>query len=180
MEETPVILLVEDNPADVILTERALRKSNVCCELVVARDGQQALHYLFGLGQYAGRDPQRRPALILLDLKLPKVDGLEVLRLVRADERTRYLPVELTSSREEQDILRSYHLGANSYIRKPVDFDQFVEAARELGVYWLMLNEPPSLTRPGQHQKDSLFFLRFRLQGETFLPRSGRVRSAEF
>jgi two-component system response regulator len=142
--KTPVILLVEDNPADVKLTERALIKSKVANILVVAHDGQEALDYLFSQGQYAGRDLREMPALILLDLKLPKVDGLEVLHQIRANEHTRYLPVViLTSSREQQDVVNSYHLGANSYIRKPVDFDQFVEAAKQLGVYWLVLNEPP-------------------------------------
>jgi two-component system response regulator len=135
---------VEDNPADVKLTQRALMKSKVANRLVVAYDGQEALDYLFGQGQYAGRDLREMPALVLLDLKLPKVDGLEVLRRIRTDDRTRYLPVViLTSSREQQDVVTSYHLGANSYIRKPVDFDQFVDAAQQLGVYWLVLNEPP-------------------------------------
>jgi two-component system response regulator len=140
----PVILLVEDNPADIKLTERALTKSNVANRLVIAHDGQEALDYLFGQGQYTGRDLRQMPALVLLDLKLPKVDGLEVLRGIRADDRTRYLPVViLTSSLEQQDVVNSYHLGANSYIRKPVDFDQFVAAAQQLGVYWLVLNELP-------------------------------------
>lgn len=139
-----VILLVEDNPADVKLTQRALTKSNVAIEVVVAHDGQEALDYLCGEGAYAGRDLREMPALVLLDLKLPRVDGLEVLRRIRANAHTRYLPVViLTSSREQQDVIASYHLGANSYIRKPVDFDQFVMAASQLGVYWLVLNEPP-------------------------------------
>lgn len=148
MNKTPVILLVEDNPADVKLTQRALSKSNIANEIIVAHDGQEALDYLFGAGAHAERDVVQMPAIVLLDLKLPRVDGLEVLRQVRANERTRLLPVIiLTSSREEQDVVRSYSLGANSYIRKPVDFDQFVEAARQLGIYWLVLNEPPPYPR---------------------------------
>ena len=140
----PIILLVEDNPGDVKLTERAFKKSNVVNKLVVAHDGQEALDYLFGTGAYAGRDLREMPVLILLDLKLPRVDGLEALQRIRANERTRMLPVViLTSSQEQQDVINCYHLGANSYIRKPVDFDQFVDAARQLGVYWLVLNEPP-------------------------------------
>jgi two-component system, response regulator len=140
-----VILLVEDNPDDEMLTIRALKKNNVFNEVVVARDGVEALDYLFGTGIHAGRDPNNPPALILLDLKLPKIDGLEVLRRLRADPRTRRLPIViLTSSKEEQDLFKSYDLGANSYIRKPVDFDQFVEAVRQLGLYWLVLNEPPT------------------------------------
>lgn len=139
-----VILLVEDSAADVKLTERALAKGNLANTLVVARDGQEALDYLFGEGQYAGRDLREMPAVVLLDLKLPKVDGMDVLRRIRADERTRCLPVVvLTSSSEQQDVVNSYRLGANSYIRKPVDFDQFVDAARQLGIYWLVLNLPP-------------------------------------
>ncbi len=144
MGQAPVILLVEDNPADIKLTQRALKKSYVANELIVAHDGQQALDYLFGEGAYAGRDLRQLPAVVLLDLKLPRVDGLEVLQRLRATEATRYLPVViLTSSREQQDIVNSYHFGANSYIRKPVDFDQFVDATRQLGVYWLVLNEAP-------------------------------------
>lgn len=136
------ILLVEDNPDDEALTVRALKKNNVTNSLVVARDGVEALDYLFGTGPYTGRATAPRPGLVLLDLKLPKIDGLEVLRRIRADERTRRLPVTvLTSSKEEQDVIESYNLGANSYIRKPVDFVQFTEAVRQLGVYWLMLNE---------------------------------------
>jgi two-component system response regulator len=140
-----VILLVEDNPDDEMLTIRALKKNNVFNEVVVAHDGVEALDYLFGTGIHAGRDSNNPPALILLDLKLAKIDGLEVLRRLRADPRTRRLPIViLTSSKEEQDLFKSYDLGANSYIRKPVDFDQFVEAVRQLGLYWLVLNEPPS------------------------------------
>lgn len=143
-----VILLVEDNPSDVGLTQRALAKSHVANELVVAEDGQAALDYLFAAGDYAGRDVAVLPSLVLLDLKLPGVDGLEVLRRVRADERTRRLPVViLTSSKEEQDVAASYDLGANSYIRKPVDFAQFAQAIQQLGLYWLVLNEPPSKVR---------------------------------
>ena len=141
------ILLVEDNPDDELLTLRALKKQNITNEVVVARDGAEALDYLFGSGPYAGRDLSVMPQLILLDLKLPKVDGLEVLRRVRADGRTRLLPVViLTTSREQQDLLQGYGLGANSYVRKPVDFDQFAEAVRQLGLYWLLLNESPPLT----------------------------------
>jgi CheY-like chemotaxis protein len=138
------ILLVEDNPDDVELTEMALREQNILNELVVVRDGAEALDWLFGTGAYADRDTSELPSVVLLDLKLPKVDGLEVLRRIREEERTKVLPVViLTSSREEQDLLRGYELGANSYVRKPVDFDQFSKAVRELGLYWLLLNEPP-------------------------------------
>ena len=138
------ILLVEDNADDEALTRRALRKNNIGNELVVARDGVEALDFLFGTGEYEGRDLTRMPQVILLDLKLPKVDGLEVLRRLREDTRTRLLPVViLTSSREQQDLMDGYGLGANSYIRKPVDFAQFVEAVRQLGLYWLVLNETP-------------------------------------
>ena len=138
-----IILLVEDNPDDVKLTLRAFKKSNIANQIVVAGDGAEALDYLFGTGTHAGRDVGVRPSIVLLDLKLPKVDGLEVLRRMRADSRTKRLPVVvLTSSKEEQDIVASYDLGANSYIRKPVDFDQFIEAVRQLGLYWLLLNEP--------------------------------------
>ncbi len=139
-----IILLVEDNPSDVALTQRALAKSHIANELVIAEDGQEALDYLFGGGQYASRDVSESPALILLDLKLPRVDGLQVLRQIRADEQTRRLPVViLTTSKEEQDVAQSYDLGANSYIRKPVDFTQFVEAIQHMGLYWLVINEPP-------------------------------------
>jgi two-component system, response regulator len=138
-----IILLVEDNPSDVGLTQRALAKSHIANELVVAGDGQEALDYLFGAGAYAGRELSELPALILLDLKLPRVDGLEALRQIRANERTSRLPVViLTTSREEQDVAQSYDLGANSYIRKPVDFTQFAQAIANMGMYWLVLNEP--------------------------------------
>jgi two-component system response regulator len=139
-----VILLVEDNPDDELLTLRALRKNNVLNKVVVARDGVEALDFLFGTGRYSGRDTAVMPQLILLDLKLPKIDGLEVLKRLRADERTRLLPVViLTSSREEQDMLDGYGLGANSYVRKPVNFEQFVQAIEQLKLYWLILNEAP-------------------------------------
>jgi len=146
--KSKIILLVEDNPSDVGLTQRALAKSHVANELVVAEDGQEALDYLFGAGAHAGREVAELPALVLLDLKLPRVDGLEVLRQIRADDRTRRLPVViLTTSREEQDVAQSYDLGANSYIRKPVDFTQFAQAVENLGLYWLVLNEsaPPKV-----------------------------------
>ena len=138
-----VILLVEDNPDDVALTLRAFRQSNIANQVVVAQDGAEALDYLFATGAHAGRDTSAMPQVILLDLKLPKVDGLEVLRRIRAVERTKLLPVViLTSSKEEQDLIKSYSLGANSYVRKPVDFSQFTEGVRQLGLYWLVLNEP--------------------------------------
>jgi two-component system response regulator len=138
------ILLVEDNPSDIALTRRALGKSNVANELIVAEDGQEALDFLFGEGHHAGRDSRLDPVLVLLDMKLPRVDGLEVLRRIRADPRTRRLPVViLTSSTERSDVGSAYDHGANSYIRKPVDFRQFVESLGHLGLYWLVLNEPP-------------------------------------
>jgi two-component system response regulator len=139
-----MILLVEDNPDDEALTLRALNKNRVANSIVVVRDGVEALDYLFNSGPYAGRDPFELPQVILLDLKLPKVDGLEVLRRIRSDPRTHMLPVViLTSSREEQDLIQAYSNGANSYVRKPVDFNQFVEAIGQLGLYWLVLNEAP-------------------------------------
>lgn len=139
-----VILLVEDNPDDEALTLRALRKNNIFNEVVVAHDGVEALDYLFGSGAHQGRDTRVLPQVALLDLKLPKVDGLEVLRRLRADPRTKLLPIViLTSSNEEQDRATGYGLGANSYVRKPVDFGQFTEAVRQLGLYWLLLNEAP-------------------------------------
>ncbi|HTQ59246.1 MAG TPA: response regulator [Candidatus Solibacter sp.] len=143
-----IILLVEDNPDDEELTVRALKKNNVLNAVAVARDGLEALNYLFGEGAYAGRDMRVVPQLILLDLKLPKLDGLGVLRRLRSDPRTKLLPVVLlTSSNEEKDLLNGYGLGANSYVRKPVDFDQFKEAIRQLSLYWLVLNEPPPARR---------------------------------
>jgi len=142
-----IILLVEDNPDDEALTLRALRKNNIGNEVVVARDGAEALDYFFGTGAYAGRDMTIMPSMTLLDLKLPKLDGMEVLKRLRADDRTKLIPVViLTSSKEEQDLINGYSLGANSYIRKPVDFGQFVEAVRQLGLYWLVLNEAPPKT----------------------------------
>jgi two-component system, response regulator len=142
-----IILLVEDNPDDEALTLRAFQKNNILNEIVVVRDGSEALDYLFFKDKYAERDPGSDPELILLDLKLPKVDGLEVLKAIRENPKTRLYPVIiLTSSKEEKDILKSYELYANSYIRKPVDFLQFSDAIRQLGIYWLVLNEtPPSI-----------------------------------
>ena len=138
-----VIVLVEDNADDEELTLRALRKSNISNRVVVARDGAEALDYLLLRGPHAARDHREVPQVVLLDLKLPKLDGLEVLRALRADPRTKALPVViLTSSAEDQDVITGYNLGANSYIRKPVDFTQFVEAVRQLGLYWLVLNQP--------------------------------------
>jgi two-component system, response regulator len=143
-----VILLVEDNLSDIALTQRALVKSHVANEMVVVEDGQDALDYLFGAGAYAGRDVDQLPAVVLLDLKLPRLDGLEVLRRIRSETLTRRMPVViLTSSKEEQDLATSYDLGVNSYIRKPVDFVQFAQAIQTLGLYWLVLNEEPPKPR---------------------------------
>jgi two-component system response regulator len=143
-----IILLVEDNPDDETLTLRALKKNNIGNQVIVARDGAEALDFLFGTGEHSGRDMNLMPQVVLLDLKLPKIDGLEVLRQVRANEGTKLLPVViLTSSDEEQDRLKGYGLGANSYVRKPVDFNQFIEAVRQLGLYWLVLNEQPPALR---------------------------------
>jgi two-component system response regulator len=139
-----IILLVEDNPDDVKLTMRALKKSKIMNEVVLAEDGVEALDYLFGTGKYAGRNTIVMPQLVLLDLKMPRMDGLELLQRLRADERTKYMPVViLTTSSEDRDRVESYKLGANSYVRKPVDFNQFVEAVQQLGLYWLVLNEAP-------------------------------------
>jgi two-component system response regulator len=138
------ILLVEDNPHDEALTLRALRKSNIINDVVVARDGAEAIDYLFGSGKHAGRDVREQPSIVLLDLKLPKLDGIDVLRRIRGDERTRLLPVViLTSSNEDKDRLDGYSSGANSFVKKPVEFQEFAEAVRQLGLYWLLLNQPP-------------------------------------
>ena len=143
-----VILLVEDNPDDEALTLRALTRNNIGNDVVVARDGEEALDWLFGTGRYASRNPRDQPALVLLDLKLPKIDGLEVLRRLREHRETKLVPVViLTSSREEMDRLQGYSNGANSYVRKPIDFAHFVEAVRQVGLYWLVLNEPPPETQ---------------------------------
>lgn len=144
-----VILLIEDNPDDEALTLRALKKANIQNEVVVARDGAEALDFLFGgVGGYAGRDTTDLPAVVLLDLKLPKINGLELLKSIRSDERTKFLPVViLTSSKEDQDLQEGYRHGANSYVRKPVNFDEFVAATRDLGLYWLLLNEPAPTPR---------------------------------
>ena len=147
MSDGPVeILLVEDNPNDVELALHALQKNKLSNRIYVSRDGAEALDFIFGTGPHAGRSVNDVPKVILLDLKLPKVDGLEVLKRVKADPRTRMIPVVvLTSSREESDIVASYHLGVNSYIVKPIDFQQFTEAVRQLGMYWLLLNQPPKI-----------------------------------
>jgi two-component system, response regulator len=139
-----ILLLVEDNPDDEELTLLAFEQSQIAHEVVVARDGVEALDYLFGTGIYADRDMSIMPALILLDLQLPRINGLEVLQRLRSDQRTKLLPVViLTTSNEQQDLINSYHLGCNSYLRKPVDYNQFVTAVQQLGMYWLLLNEPP-------------------------------------
>lgn len=137
------ILLVEDNPDDEALTLRAFNKNRIGNPVIVARDGVEALYYLFGNGQHSGRDLNVMPAVVLLDLKLPRIDGLEVLRRIRAEERTSLIPVViLTTSKEQQDIFEGYSLGANSYIRKPVDFEKFIQAVGQMGLYWLVMNEP--------------------------------------
>lgn len=147
-DTTETILLVEDNPSDVALTQRALQRAGVTARLVVVEDGQEALDYLFGSGAHVGRDISQQPALVLLDLKMPKIDGLEVLRRLRTNKQTRRLPVIiLTSSKEEQDVAAAYDLGVNSYIRKQVDFEQFDSAVKLMGAYWLGLNEPPPKVR---------------------------------
>ena len=145
MSTNNLILLVEDNPDDVVLTRRALKRGKIVNKLVVASDGVEALDYLFATGTHTGRDLSVMPQVILLDLKLPKLDGLEVLKMIRTDERTKLLPVViLTTSNEQQDLIDSYSLGANSYVRKPVDFVQFSDAVKQLGLYWLILNELPA------------------------------------
>ena len=142
------ILLVEDNQDDVELTLRAFKKNNIRNSMVVTRDGAEALDYLFAAGAYAARNPRDLPQVVLLDLKLPRMDGLQVLQRIRGDERTRLLPVViLTSSKEEQDIIKGYQLGCNSYVRKPVSFDEFLDAARQLGLYWLLLNQTPPMPK---------------------------------
>lgn len=144
MAQKNILLLVEDNPDDEELTLLAFEQSPIAHEVVVARDGVEALDYLFGTGIYAGRDMSTMPALILLDLQLPRINGLEVLQRLRSDKRTKLLPVViLTTSNEQQDLINSYHLGCNSYMCKPVDYNQFVTAVQQLGMYWLLLNEPP-------------------------------------
>lgn len=151
MERDKTILLVEDNPDDEALTLRALKKHNVVNDVVVARNGADALEYLFATGKHEGRDTSELPTVMLLDLKLPKIDGVEVLRRVKADPRTKRLPVVmLTSSQQQRDLAACYELGANSFITKPVDFEQFSEAVRNIGRYWLMLNEPPPLSSGNQ------------------------------
>ena len=143
-----IILLVEDNPDDITLTLRALKKNSIFNEVVVAKDGVEALDYLFGTGIYAGRDTSVMPVVTLLDLKLPKIDGFEVMKRVRSNERTKLIPIViLTSSKEDDDLINGYSLGANSYIRKPVDYEQFTEAIRELGLYWILINEPPPVVK---------------------------------
>jgi two-component system response regulator len=145
--DTRPILVVEDNPDDEILMLRALKKNKIANPIVVARDGVEALDYLFGRGQYEGRNPSETPALVLLDLKLPKVDGFQVLKEMRADRRLKYIPVViLTSSNQDRDIIEGYDLGANSYVRKPVDFEEFVDATGKLGLYWLLVNKMPPET----------------------------------
>jgi CheY-like chemotaxis protein len=144
MQHPVEILLVEDDPDHVELALRALKKNNLANKVQVARDGEEALDFIFGQGKFEGRNVNDKPKLVLLDLKLPKVDGLEVLRKIREDKRTQYMPVViLTCSQQEQDIVESYELGVNSYIVKPVDFDKFVRAISELGFYWIVLNQPP-------------------------------------
>lgn len=148
-----IILLIEDNPSDIALTKRALEKARIANEVIVAEDGQEALDYVFCTGAHARREIAEQPMLTLLDLKLPKVGGLEVLRRIRQDARTRRMPVViLTSSNEEQDVAAGYDLGINSYIRKPVDFGQFAQAISQLGLYWLVLNQPPPLAKGAGHE----------------------------
>jgi two-component system, response regulator len=139
-----MILLVEDNPNDEELTLRALKKANIANQVAIARDGQEALDFLFGAGKYAGREPPTMPAVVLLDLKLPKLDGIDVLQRIRADPRTKLVPVViLTSSSEDEDMVRSYQSGANSYVRKPIEFGAFANAVTQLGMYWVLINQIP-------------------------------------
>ena len=146
--EEKIILLVEDNPDDVELTLRAFKKNNILNGVIVAKDGVEALDVLFGTGMYAGRELKELPVVILLDLKLPNIDGMEVLKRIRQDHRTKLIPVViLTSSSEPKDVINGYSLGANGYVRKPVEFSQFVEAMRNLGLFWLLLNEPPPVRK---------------------------------
>jgi two-component system response regulator len=148
VKEEKVILLVEDNPDDVELTLRAFKKANILNRVVVLNDGAEALDYFNGEGAYAGRNTNQLPSVVLLDIKLPKVNGLEVLKYIRSNEKTKLVPVViLTSSKEELDLINGYKLGANSYIRKPVDFIRFLDAVQKLGLYWLLLNEPPPMLR---------------------------------
>ncbi len=158
LDKEKTILLVEDNPDDEALTLRALNRHQIQNKVIIARDGAEAIDYIFGTGQYAGRDILDWPQVILLDLKLPKLSGLDVLRRIRSDERTRAIPVViLTTSTEERDVVESYNLGANSYVRKPVDFKEFTEAVRNLGMYWLLLNErsPRKRTTPAEQNKEA-------------------------
>jgi two-component system, response regulator len=142
-----IILLVDDNENDVFLTQRALKRSNIVNQVIVENDGQAALDYLFGSGKYSGRDVSQMPIVTLLDLKMPRVDGFEVLRQVRANPKTKHLPVViLTASKEDIDIVKGYTEGCNAYVTKPVDFDQFAEAVKQLGLFWLVLNEPPPVS----------------------------------
>jgi two-component system, response regulator len=142
------ILLVDDSEHDIFLTQRALKKSNIANELVIAHDGEEALDYLFGKGKYAGRDLSQMPVVTLLDIKMPRLDGFEVLKQIRANAGTRYLPVViLTASKEDVDIVKSYSEGCNAYVTKPVGFDQFAEAIHQLGLFWMVLNEPPKLMK---------------------------------
>jgi CheY-like chemotaxis protein len=146
------ILLVEDNQDDIDLILRSLKKGNIANDVIVARDGVAALDFLFGSGEYAERDVSMLPTVILLDIKMPRMDGIQVLERIRADERTEQLPVVLlTSSNEEQDLVKGYHFGANSYVRKPVDFGEFSEVVRQLGLYWLLLNEAPLLKKSNKN-----------------------------
>jgi two-component system invasion response regulator UvrY len=179
--DNKVILLVEDNPRDEALALRALKKGNIVNEVVVARDGLEALDYLFGTGMYEGRDPTVTPQFILLDLKLPKLDGLEVLRKIRSDRRTRLLPVVVfTSSHEEEDLINSYNLGANSFVRKPVDPEQFLAATKQLGLYWLVLNQVAKILVIDAHEvvRDGVKKILSKQPGTTAFGEAGTVAEA--